>query len=72
LGAKIASITPGGPASKSDLKTGDIVTGIDGHRIADGAELVVRIRAHAAGDTVTLNRKGGSDVQVVLGSEATK
>jgi len=34
--------------------------------------LVVRIRAHAAGDTVTLNRKGGSDVQVVLGSEATK
>lgn len=72
VGAKISSVTAGGPASKSELKAGDIVTAIDGHRIADGAELVVRIRAHASGDTVTLSREGSTDVTIVLGSEATK
>lgn len=69
-GAKVSDITAGGPASKAGIKIGDILTKIDGHRIADGTELVVRIRALSVGDTVTLTRDDGSTVKIVLGSSA--
>lgn len=68
-GARIAEIAAGGPAAASDLKPGDIVTRVDGKRIADGTELIVRVRARKVGDTVTLSRQDGSDVSVVLGSQ---
>ena len=69
-GARISEIAPGGPASASELKAGDVVTRVDGKRIADGTELIVRIRALKVGDTVTLSRESGGDVTVVLGSQA--
>jgi len=71
-GAMVQEVTPGGPASTTDLKPGDVVTAIDGVKVANGTELVVRIRSHVPGDTVTLSRKGGSDVKIVLGSKATQ
>ena len=43
---------------------------VNGKRIADGTELIVRIRALKVGDTVTLSRESGGDVTVVLGSQA--
>ena len=72
VGARIAEIVPGGPASKTALKVGDVITAIDGQKIKDGSELIVRIRAHEAGDVVTLSRDTGSDVRVTLKSQATK
>ncbi len=71
-GAKVQEVTAGGPASTTDLKPGDVITAIDGVKVANGTELVVRIRSHVPGDTVTLSREGGSDVKVVLGSKATQ
>jgi putative serine protease PepD len=71
VGARIAGIVAGGPASKTSLKVGDVVTAIDGQKVKDGAELIVRIRAHMAGDVVTLSRQSGSDVRVTLKSSAT-
>ena len=69
-GARVSEVTAGGPASKSDLRPGDVITKVDGHRVADGSELIVRIRAHAAGDTVTLTLDSGKDIKVVLGSQS--
>jgi putative serine protease PepD len=66
IGARIASIVAGGPASKTSLKVGDVITAIDGQKVKDGSELIVRIRAREAGDVVTLTRKSGSDVRVTL------
>lgn len=71
-GARVSDVTTDGPADKAGVKVGDIITKLDGHRIADGTELVVRIRANSVGDTVTLTRKDGSTVKIVLGSSANK
>jgi putative serine protease PepD len=71
-GARIAGLVPGGPASKTALKVGDVITAIDGQKVKDGAELIVRIRAHIAGDVVTLSRQSGSDIRVTLKSSVTK
>ena len=67
-GALISAITAGSPASKTDLKVGDVITKIDGIQVRDATELIVRIRARVPGDTVVLSRENGSDVTVVLGS----
>ena len=71
-GAKVSDLTAGGPADKAGIKIGDTITKIDGHRIADGTELVVRIRALSVGDTVTLTREDGSTIKIVLGSSASQ
>ena len=68
IGAKVSEITPGGPAEKSDLKPGDVITAIDGEKVNDGTELIVKIRARNAGDKVVLSRLNDSDVTVTLGS----
>ena len=73
-GGRIAEVTPGGPADKAGLKAGDVLVSVDGRQAADSTELVVAIRAHVPGDTVTIGVKDGSstrDVKLTLGS-ATK
>lgn len=70
-GAKVTTVVAGGPSAKV-LKDGDVITAIDGVKVANGTELVVRIRAKTPGDVVTLTLENGSKVQVTLGSEATK
>ncbi len=72
VGALIQDIVKGGPASKSSLKVGDIITRIDGQPIKNGEELIVRIRSRVAGDRISLSRQVGSDVSIVLGSQTTK
>lgn len=69
VGARISEVASDGPAASSALKPGDVVTKVDGRRIADGTELIVRIRAHKVGDTVTLSRANGSDIKIVLGAQ---
>ncbi|MFJ7128091.1 S1C family serine protease [Streptomyces sp. NPDC098101] len=55
-----ASVTPGGPAAKAGLRPGDVITKVDGQRVHNGEELIVKIRAHRPGDRLelTLNRDG--------------
>ena len=72
-GAKIAdtasAILPGGPAAKAGLQPGDIILAIDGQDISVADDLIVAIRSHAIGDTVTLKYQRGSvikSVQVTL------
>jgi putative serine protease PepD len=71
-GAQVAEVTPGGGAAAAGLQTGDLVTAVDGVKIADATELIVKVRSHAPGDTLTLTvtRNGQtSDVAVTLGSK---
>ncbi|MCU1588510.1 MAG: Peptidase and chymotrypsin/Hap [Frankiales bacterium] len=65
LGAAIQSVTAGGPAQKGGLKAGDIVTKVDDRRVTDADSLIVAIRSHDPGQTVTLVvTRGGSTVTV--------
>ena len=72
-GAKIANISTailaGGPAEKAGLKAGDIILAIDGQNIETANDLIVAIRAHSIGDSVTLKYQRGSvtkSVQLTL------
>ncbi|MEU3749458.1 MULTISPECIES: trypsin-like peptidase domain-containing protein [Streptomyces] len=55
-----ASVTPGGPAALAGLRPGDVITKVDGQRVHNGEELIVKIRAHRPGDKLrlTLTRDG--------------
>ncbi|MFD3665830.1 trypsin-like peptidase domain-containing protein [Streptomyces sp. NPDC058659] len=55
-----ASVTPGGPAAAAGLRPGDVITKVDGQRVHNGEELIVKIRAHRPGDELrlTLTRDG--------------
>ncbi|MFF3944086.1 S1C family serine protease [Streptomyces sp. NPDC001902] len=51
------SVTPNGPGAKAGIEPGDVITAIDGKRVHNGEELIVRIRAHRPGDTLQLTVK---------------
>ncbi|RKS72466.1 putative serine protease PepD [Motilibacter peucedani] len=67
-------VEPGGPADKAGLREGDVITAVDGKRVADSQELIVAIRAHVPGETVSLAyTRGGRSrtVEVTLGRSKT-
>ncbi|WP_399096808.1 trypsin-like peptidase domain-containing protein [Streptomyces sp. BBFR2] len=67
-------VTPGGPGAKAGIKGGDVITRLDGAPVHSGDELIVKIRSHRPGDTLTLTlRRGGQDrtVRLTLGSSGT-
>jgi len=67
------AVTPGGPAAKAGLKPGDVILELDGRPITSPDELVVAIRAHSVGDTVTLTvRRNGTDRSVELTLQASQ
>ena len=68
-GALVQSVVEDGPAFGTELAAGDVITEIDGVRVSDGTELVVRIRAKNPGDVVELTLKDGSVIEVTLGSD---
>ena len=70
-GALVQSVVEGGPASETELTAGDVITAIDGVKVSDGTELVVRIRAKNPGDVVELTLEDGSVIEVTLGSDQT-
>ncbi|MEP6853313.1 MAG: trypsin-like peptidase domain-containing protein [bacterium] len=71
-GAVIGNVTAGGAAAKAGLKSGDVVTSVDGRSIHDGDDLIAAIRAHAVGDSVTIGytRDGSThSVKATLASD---
>jgi putative serine protease PepD len=64
-GAEVVDVPSGTPAAAAGLKKGDIVTKVDGKQITDGISLIVAIRSHQPGETVTLDvNRSGEDKSV--------
>jgi putative serine protease PepD len=53
-GAKIAALTAGKGAEKAGIPVNSIIKTIDGYKISDAVSAIVRIRAKAPGDKVTV------------------
>lgn len=68
-GALVEVVVEDGPASETELAAGDVITAIDGVKVSDGTELVVRIRAKNPGDVVELTLEDGGVIEVTLGSD---
>lgn len=71
-GAYVAEVTEGGPASEAGIQQGDIVTAVDDTAIASADGLIIALREHEVGDTVTLTVVRGNEEQtleVTLGSD---
>ncbi len=69
-GAVVANVSPGGPGEKAGLKSGDVVTAIDGKKVDSYDELTMDVISHEPGSTVTLDvvRNGQPmKVKVTLG-----
>jgi putative serine protease PepD len=70
-GAQVLEVDSGGPAQQAGLRSGDIITGVNGVPIENPTEAIVSIRSNAPGDAVTITiRRGGSEqvVEMILGS----
>lgn len=76
IGARVESVTPGGPAHRAGIRSGDIITRVDGFplvmtappgvRVASpGLRLIERMAQRAPGDTVLLQLRRGSDTRTV-------
>lgn len=62
-GAMIAktngAVVAGGAAAKAGLKSGDVITEIDGRAITSPEELIVAIRSHSVGEEIAVTYKRG-------------
>jgi serine protease Do len=70
-GALVAQVSPGSAADKAGLKSGDVITEVNGEPIVQGGQLSSRIGLAAPGDKVKLKvwrDKGYHDLEVKLGS----
>ena len=71
----VEPVTPGGPADEAGLRAGDVIVSMDDDPVTAPDELIVRIRAHAPGDVITLTVREGEDdrdLQVTLGERASE
>ncbi|MEU4666683.1 trypsin-like peptidase domain-containing protein [Amycolatopsis sp. NPDC023774] len=68
-GAQLGDITPGSPAEKAGLKSGDIVTKIDDRTIDSADTLIAAIRTRAPDEKATFTLSDGRTVQVTLGGQ---
>jgi membrane-associated protease RseP (regulator of RpoE activity) len=69
-GVRVTTVVGGGPASDAGLSQGDVITAVDGTKVADAAALRSAISDHEPGDTVkvTYTRGGAAKtVSVTLG-----
>jgi putative serine protease PepD len=71
-GAQVVGVPAGTPAAAAGLRKGDLVVGVDGKQVIDGISLIVAIRTHQPGETITLVvERGGQrkQIQVTLDSK---
>jgi putative serine protease PepD len=53
-GALVQGVITGAPAAKAGLQPGDVITAVDGTKVSSVDELIIAIREHKIGQTVTL------------------
>ena len=54
-GAVVTQVEPDSPAAKAGLKTGDVITGLDGKPVTDAGELQVEVGQKQPGTTIHLD-----------------
>ncbi|MFI0142758.1 S1C family serine protease [Streptomyces globisporus] len=59
------AVAKDGPADKAGIKSGDVITQVEGQRVHSGEELIVKIRAHRPGDDLDLKLTRGGDERTV-------
>jgi putative serine protease PepD len=70
-GARVESISAGSPASRSDLKVGDLIVKVDGKPVTGSIDVVVAVRAHQPGEKVRLTvRRDGKEQEISVGLAA--
>src|SRR5580692_2812682 len=70
-GALVGDVSPGSPADKAGLKSGDVITQVNGQPVEDASQLKLRVAQTAPGSKVQLaiNRNGESKTfDVTLGN----
>jgi serine protease Do len=68
-GALVAELTPGGPAERSGLKAGDVVTRVNGQPIESATDLTRAVGLVHAGEPIRLQvRRDGHEQEVVVRS----
>ena len=71
-GAQVDEVVSGTPADTAGLEKGDVVVALNGQKVTDGIALIVAIRAHQPGETLTFTvlRDGDEkDIDITLDSE---
>jgi putative serine protease PepD len=53
-GAMVQAVLPGAPAERAGIQAGDVITAVDGTAVHSVDELIIAIREHKIGQTVTL------------------
>lgn len=72
-GARLRSVQPAGPAAAAGLKSGDVVTKLDGHVLEDGTDLIALVRKYAPDSIVAIEYRRGTKIQtasVTLAADA--
>ncbi|HET9518951.1 MAG TPA: trypsin-like peptidase domain-containing protein [Actinoplanes sp.] len=59
-GVKLSAVTASGPAASAGLKSGDVVTKLDGKVLEDGTDLIALVRKYAPGSRVTVEYRRGA------------
>ncbi len=71
-GAEISEVIDDTPAAEAGLEKGDVVVALEGQKVTDGIALIVSIRSHQPGETLTFTVQRGDDekdFKVTLDSE---
>jgi putative serine protease PepD len=71
-GARVASVRPSTPASKAGLKAGDLITTVNGTKVASADELRAAINAHKPGDRISVTYKRNGKTHTVSLTLATR
>ena len=64
-GATITEVMPDTPAERAGLKKDDVITSVGDQPVSDGIALIVAIRTHLPGETVTMSVLRGGEEQTV-------
>jgi S1-C subfamily serine protease len=66
-GARVVSVSPGGPAAEAGVLAGDLVVAVNGQQLGSGRDLVAHMRGVKPGEKVDLDlRREGKPVKVVV------
>jgi putative serine protease PepD len=66
-------VQPAGPAAAAGLKSGDVITKINGHVLEDGTDLIALVRKYAPDSVVAVEYRRGTKTEsasVTLAADA--